>query len=238
MLAVHLTDELVERFTRLLVEIAGGLVGEQHRRARGQGAGDGDPLLLAAGEHCRPVVAPLAQTDLREQRLGPRPPLGGRQPSDPERHLGVLERRELRQEVVELEDEADVAVPEGDELAIGHPRDLPPLDPDRPLVDAIQPAQHVQEGALPHAGGADDRHHLAARDRELHAAQHDEPPAGDRIALDDPRRLDAGLPHRLTRTAAPAPDRARRRAGRGRSWRGSRRGRPTRRPPARRAARR
>src|SRR3712207_4001869 len=31
------------------VEVAGGLVGQQHRRAGDQGAGDGDALLLAAG---------------------------------------------------------------------------------------------------------------------------------------------------------------------------------------------
>ncbi len=40
---------------RTLVEIAGGLVGEDEDGAVGERAGDGDALLLAAGELARPV---------------------------------------------------------------------------------------------------------------------------------------------------------------------------------------
>ena len=50
-----------------LVEITGGLVGQQERRLHHQRAGDGDALLLAAGKHARPMGQPLAQADAREQ---------------------------------------------------------------------------------------------------------------------------------------------------------------------------
>jgi hypothetical protein len=41
------------------VEVAGRLVGQQHLRVADQGAGDGHPLLLAAGQLGRPVVQPV-----------------------------------------------------------------------------------------------------------------------------------------------------------------------------------
>ena len=53
-------------------------------------------------------------------------------PRDAQRHLGVLERGELRQQVMELEDEADVAVAERHELRVGHDRAASRVaDPDR-----------------------------------------------------------------------------------------------------------
>ena len=46
-----------------LVEVAGGLVGHQDRRVGRDGAGDGDALLLAAGELGRVMVQPVAEAD-------------------------------------------------------------------------------------------------------------------------------------------------------------------------------
>ena len=43
------------------VEVAGRLVGEDDLGSAGERPGDGDPLLLAAGELARPVVQPVAQ---------------------------------------------------------------------------------------------------------------------------------------------------------------------------------
>ncbi len=69
-----------------------------------------------------PVRQPLAQADPPQQLLGPRARLGRRQPGDPHRHLGVLERAELGQQVVELEHEADVPVPERHQRVVGQRR--------------------------------------------------------------------------------------------------------------------
>ena len=46
------------------------------------------------------------------------------------------------------------------------------VDGDAALIDAIEAAQHVQQRALPDAGRADDRHHLARLDRQIEIAQH------------------------------------------------------------------
>ena len=51
----------------LLVEIAGGLVGEQNRRAVHERAGDGHALLLAAAQRRRAIVQPRAKPDLLQE---------------------------------------------------------------------------------------------------------------------------------------------------------------------------
>ena len=67
---------------------------------------------------------------------------------DAHRHLGVLERVEFRQQVVELKDEADALVAEGHDLWIRQGSEIDPTDGDGATVDAIQPAEHVEQGAL------------------------------------------------------------------------------------------
>ena len=92
---------------------------------------------------------PLAEPDAAQQLLGARPRLGHRHPRDPHRHLGVLERGEFRQQVMKLEDEAD-AGGSGTRRprrrgSVGQTR---AADRDPSLVDAIEPAEHVQQRAL------------------------------------------------------------------------------------------
>ena len=53
------------------VEVAGRLVGEHHARARDERAGDGDALLLAAGELGRAVGEAVAEADRLDQLLEP-----------------------------------------------------------------------------------------------------------------------------------------------------------------------
>ena len=45
------------------VEVAGGLVGEQQARRIGDRAGDGDALLLAAGEFAGAMIEALAEAE-------------------------------------------------------------------------------------------------------------------------------------------------------------------------------
>ena len=114
----------------------------------------------------------LAQADPLEQARGPAGPLGRPDPRDAHRHLGVLERAELGQQVVELEDEADVAVAKRHELRVGQIPQRAVGDPDAAGVDRVEPAQHVQQRALADARGADDGDHLALLDRDVEVAQH------------------------------------------------------------------
>ena len=74
------------------VEVAGRLVGEEQRRLVHQRAGDGDALLLAAGELARQVVLAVGQADGGERRQGAAALLAERRVAVDERQLDVLER--------------------------------------------------------------------------------------------------------------------------------------------------
>ena len=60
---VHeLADELHDGCSGAAVELAGGFVGEEQLRARGEGASDPDPLLLPARELVRALCGVGAET--------------------------------------------------------------------------------------------------------------------------------------------------------------------------------
>ena len=95
-----------------LVEVAGGLVGEDDGRLAGQGPGDGHPLPLSAGELRGPGRRPRTEADEVEGIHGPPPPLGLTNPGV-EQSVGhvvqnglVLGQEEL------LEDEPDPGGPQ------------------------------------------------------------------------------------------------------------------------------
>lgn len=69
-LLVQFEQQVADALAGVAVEVAGGLVGEQHGRLRGEGAGDRHPLLLAAGELAWGVAQALAQADPLEQVAG------------------------------------------------------------------------------------------------------------------------------------------------------------------------
>ena len=70
-LGAELADEVEDLLGIGGVEGAGGLVGQDEARAVGQGAGDGDALLLADGEFGGAVVQAIGQADLVEEVDGP-----------------------------------------------------------------------------------------------------------------------------------------------------------------------
>ena len=104
-----------------VIEIAGRLVGQQDLRVVGQRADDRDALLLAAGEPRRAMVeraapSPTRSSSCRGLARGPR------RRGDAGDHLrqhDVLQRRELRQQVVELVDEAERAAPQQRAVLVG-----------------------------------------------------------------------------------------------------------------------
>ena len=78
---------------------------------------------------------------------------------------------------MKLKHEADVPVAKRDQLGIGDARQVDVADAHFPAVGPIESAEHVQERALPDAGRAHDRHHLALLDGEIEIAQHVQPAA-------------------------------------------------------------
>lgn len=91
------------------VEAAGGLVGQQQAAGPDGGPGDGDALLLTAGEVVGVAVELLVQAHRAEGIDGQRAGGAGPDPVELEREHDVLDGGEARHEVEALEDEADVA---------------------------------------------------------------------------------------------------------------------------------
>src|SRR6187551_2825054 len=106
---VQQLEQLQDRLRRLAVEIAGRLVAHEQRRVRDERSGDRDTLLLATRKLSRLVLRAVREADELERRGDVAPALRRGQLREEQRHLDVALGREDGQQVVELEDEADVA---------------------------------------------------------------------------------------------------------------------------------
>ncbi len=78
-------------------------------------------------------------------------------------------------------------VAERHHLRVGQRGQLRVADADRPGIRRIETAEHVQQGALPHPGGADDGHHLTFFERHVQALQDRQPRVANLVALLDVR---------------------------------------------------
>ena len=106
----------VERFEQgehlaagLAVEVAGGLVGQQQRRAHDHSAGDGHPLTLAAGQLGRAMAQALTEAEAFGQLAAATAALGGVDAGQEHRQLDVFQHVQPRDQVVGLEHETDMA---------------------------------------------------------------------------------------------------------------------------------
>src|SRR5690606_3573785 len=81
---------------------------DQKRRIGNDGAGDGHALLLAAGEFTRLVARAILEADQLKRDLRTTTAVSGRKVRQQQRQLDIALRAQYRQQVVELEHEADV----------------------------------------------------------------------------------------------------------------------------------
>jgi len=107
---MEVPDKAHDRLTRLPVQVAGGLVGEQEFRLVDQSPGDGDALLFSAREKAGLLAGSVREEDLVEDPGGP--PVGFRpvESGDQERQQDVLRGAELGKQVEGLENKADLGV--------------------------------------------------------------------------------------------------------------------------------
>ncbi|ELP70272.1 hypothetical protein STRTUCAR8_03194, partial [Streptomyces turgidiscabies Car8] len=164
----------------LRVEGAGRLVEEHEGRPHGEGAGDGDALLLSSGQGGGPHGRLVGEADPRQQGVCPFACLGLRHTEDLHRGRGdVLQGREVREEVEALEDEADVAAALGDDLrpfldqlpGAGTVAHRAAVHEDLALVHGLQMVEAPQERGLAGARRAHDDHDLTGHDVHGHAVQ-------------------------------------------------------------------
>ena len=136
------------------------------------------------------MLEPLAEAHALEQaaRLGGR--LRRRGAAHEQRHRDVLERRELRQQMVELVDEAERAIAQPAAVRVAQRAHRLADDAHLAGRRLIETADELQQRRLARARRADDRDAIALRDGELDAAQHFDVAADVAERLDEPARLE------------------------------------------------
>ena len=164
--------ETVDLVAVVRIEVARGFVGQQHRRRIDQRTGDGHTLLLAARKLPGLVVAARREAHHVEQLRGPALDLGAGTPADQPRNADILESRELREQVVELEDEADALVAEFRQGLVAQRRDILAADLHAPAVGPRKGPHDLQKRGLSGAAGPHDGDHLACGDLQRDAFQH------------------------------------------------------------------
>jgi hypothetical protein len=129
------------------VEVAGRLVGEQQARLHGEGARDGDALLLAAGQMLGIMAEALRKPDARQHLLG----IGARAvaPGQFQRQHDVLQRGERRQQLEGLEDEAEHGAAQRGACILVQRTDRCPASSTRPRVGTSRPASSPSSVDLP-----------------------------------------------------------------------------------------
>ena len=168
--------ELLEKHqhleTRPRIEIARRLVREDHRRVVDQRPGDGHALHLSARHLVALVQQAVAQPHGLQCRDGTLAPLGRLVLRVVhQRQLDVLDGRGLRQQVVVLEDEADLAVAQRRPLVLVHRAHRDAVEVVLPRRRRVEAAQRVEQRRLPGSRRTHDRHELPLADRERHPAQ-------------------------------------------------------------------
>jgi hypothetical protein len=135
------------------------------------GAADRDALLLAAGEFARQMVEPRAEAEEGQE-------LGGallrellRQAANALRQHDVLQRREFRQEMVELVDEADLGPPQPRAALVVELRGCHAADKDFAAIGLFEQTRDMKQGRLAGAARRDQRDEFARPEREIGLAQ-------------------------------------------------------------------
>lgn len=166
-----------------VIEVAGGLIGEEDFGGSDEGSGEGNTLLFASGEFAGAVMAAGAEADFGEFcgcLLGS---LRGRDAADEERHHDVFEGGEFGEQVVALPDEADFAIAEVAEGGVGELGDVLGSEEDAAGCGTVKAAEEVEESGFAGAGFADDRDSLALGDFELEVLEDDDFRLAGRVAL-------------------------------------------------------
>ena len=153
------------------VQGAGGLVGEEDPRPAHQGAGDGDPLGLPARQLGGQLVLVPVQAELGELGAGAGQGPAARGPGQQQGDGDVVQGGQVRQELAELEDEAELGQAQAGALGLVEAGDVAPGVVHAPGVGHQDPGQDVQEGGLARPGRAGDGQDLPGHDVQVDAAQ-------------------------------------------------------------------
>ena len=165
----QLLHQLQHLAHHLGVKGAGGLVEQDHVRVHGQRAGNGDALLLTAGQALGVGVGLVGQTYAGQQLVCTgRDGLFILQLQQAGGKFKVLFHGQVGEQVEVLEHHAHLLA-HGVDVRFVH---LHAFKLDRAGGGGLQPVQAAQKGGLAAAGRADQANHVAAVDIKVDALQH------------------------------------------------------------------
>ena len=163
--AIERLEQLDDVRAGVAVEVAGGLVGEEHARRVAEGARDGDALLLAAGElvgkWCARSPSPTRASSSRRARR--RAVVAAQL----ERDLHVLERGERGDELEALEDEADFRPAELRALIFVEAREIGAVEQHGAARRDVESGEQAEQRRLAAARGPDDGDERAVGNGEV-----------------------------------------------------------------------
>ena len=151
-----------------LVEISGGLVGENDLRLIDQRARNGNALLFATGKLRGEMRQPLAEAHAPQRFFSLR---FVRDTVEILCEHHVFNRRKIRHEMELLEDEADFFRAVTHHLAFTKFRKIDAVNDHMARSECVQAAENVDKRSFSRAGGPHERHPLAGVHCEANAAE-------------------------------------------------------------------
>jgi YfiH family protein len=165
-LVVDVAEQAEKLGGKIGVEVPGGLVGENQPRLIDQCPGDGDPLLLAAGEGLGIGRLPVMESESLEHVVGPAMGLAGRDPMEPKDEGDVLENRLSTEQLEVLENHPDFP-PQLGQRGTGKRVDPAAGDPDLTRGRPLGGIEHPQQRRLADTGRSGQKDHLPGIDRKI-----------------------------------------------------------------------
>ena len=154
------------------VQVAGGFVGEENGGGVDEGAGNGDALLLTAGEFRGLVRGAAAEAYEVEEVVGLPAGLAGAGSADESRDHHVLQGGKLRQQVMGLEHKADATVTESGKGVSPEGKDVGSVDGEGAGIGGEERAQDLEKGGLAGAGSAHNGDDLPGAGPEVYSLEH------------------------------------------------------------------
>ena len=161
--SVDVLNQAQDRAGGLGVQRAGGLVAQEHLRICRQGAGDGHPLFLSAGQLGRISVGPAGEVHNLQQLFGPVHGLLAGRFGNLHGETDVVQGCALHEQVEPLEDHADgfAGAAQLDAAEGGH---VLAVHDDAAAGRTLQEVDTADQGAFPRAAQTDDAENLTRLD--------------------------------------------------------------------------
>ena len=155
----------------MAVKRASGFVGEDDLSAVHQRTGDGDALLLAAGELAGFMLGAFAEAEAGKQRFGAFFPRFAVRTGVDGRNSDVFPGFEVGEQVVALEDKADVFAPERGAFLRAEVSGVFAVDVILAGAGAVKAAEDIHQGGFARPRLADDGDHFPRFDFQVEVVE-------------------------------------------------------------------